>query len=76
MNLEFVCAHSNTAFEKLAWAILTIVSAVCCAFIVLGTLNTFRDQPVVTSVESFSINQMPFPSVTICPASAEVGFQK
>ena len=70
-GLRYV-AESQHALERLWWGALTLCSVAACSYLVMGTVQNWLDEPVVTSVSSVPISDMEFPSVSVCPKSWEV----
>ncbi len=69
-------ASSETVLGRVVWALLTTASLSFCVYIVLDNVQTWREQPVVTTVLSVPVVETDFPAVTVCPGSFEVVFKK
>ena len=52
---------------KIVWVGIVIIGVATSALTINNSFRAWRANPVITSVAQIPIEQVPFPSVTICP---------
>ena len=52
-------------FEKLIWLIIIIVSSSFAGYMINATIEENENEPVLTNVETTSVQNVPFPAITI-----------
>lgn len=59
--------ESKTASGKSFWVAMVVMGVLMSVFIIRSSFAGWKDNPVITSVMQKSIEEIPFPSITICP---------
>eukprot|EP00094_Tigriopus_californicus_P011134 TCALIF_10745-PA protein Name:"Similar to ppk28 Pickpocket protein 28 (Drosophila melanogaster)" AED:0.17 eAED:0.17 QI:0/0/0/0.66/1/1/3/0/792 len=59
--------ESKSRLAKIAWGIIVLMGVLFAIFIINSSFKGWKDNPVVTSVMQKSIEEIPFPAITICP---------
>ncbi len=57
--------EGKTLLERLLWALVLTLAAAYTALSISKSLEEARANPIVTSVESVSVQELPFPAVSI-----------
>ena len=59
-------------YEKVLWLLTVFFAALFALLSSLSTYRNWKDDPILTSVATtaYSVQQVPFPSITICPQGA------
>ena len=59
--------ESRTIIGKFIWVCIVVLGIGSSALIINNSFVAWQTNPVITSVAQIPIEQIPFPSVTICP---------
>ncbi|XP_059093651.1 uncharacterized protein LOC131888743 [Tigriopus californicus] len=59
--------ESRSTLGKSFWVLIVLFGVISAALIINNSFIAWKDNPVITSVTQIPIEQVPFPSVTICP---------
>ncbi|KAJ8733085.1 hypothetical protein PYW08_001383 [Mythimna loreyi] len=70
-GLPYVTRTGLTLSEKIFWFITFVASVSMCLFLISKVWHKWQTSPVIVTVSEqlVPVNEMPFPSVTICPQS-------
>lgn len=60
-------SESHSYWAKLCWGLIVVFGVVSAIYIVNRCFEGWRANPVITSVMQKSIEEIPFPAITICP---------
>lgn len=52
---------------RIGWVVIVLLGVLLAIFIINSSFKGWKDNPVVTSVMQKSIEEIPFPAITICP---------
>ncbi|KOB66623.1 Gonad-specific amiloride-sensitive sodium channel 1, partial [Operophtera brumata] len=68
-GLRYVTASGLTLIEKLFWMSTCLMSVALCGYFIGNVYQKWTTSPVIVSISEklVSVNDVPFPSVTICP---------
>ncbi|KOB64264.1 Gonad-specific amiloride-sensitive sodium channel 1 [Operophtera brumata] len=68
-GLRYFTEKGITFVEKLFWVATFITSIILCCFLINNVYVKWKTSPVIVTVNEklFSVGNVPFPSVTICP---------
>ncbi len=59
--------ESKSVMGKLFWMTMVVMGVLMAGFIIRSSFAGWKDNPVITSVMQKSIEEIPFPAITICP---------
>ena len=59
--------ESKSVAGKLFWMTMVVMGVLMAGFIIRSSFVGWQDNPVITSVMQKSIEEIPFPAITICP---------
>lgn len=59
--------ENKATAAKLVWIVIVFAGVSTSAIIINNSFSAWKLNPVITSVAQNAIEQVPFPSVTICP---------
>ncbi|KAJ8727775.1 hypothetical protein PYW07_001894 [Mythimna separata] len=70
-GLPYVTRTGLTLIEKIFWFVTFVASVSMCLFLISKVWYKWKTSPVIVTVSEqlVSVNEMPFPSITICPQS-------
>ena len=60
-------SSSNNILIKFIWTIIVIACFMTAGILIKGAFNSWDESPVASSVETFPVEDLNFPEVTICP---------
>lgn len=60
-------SESRSPVAKTLWGLIVLFGIVSATFIINSSFEGWKDNPVITSVMQKSIEEIPFPAITICP---------
>ena len=58
---------SKSRLEKIGWTVIVLISFVISGVLIGESFTTWSDSPMITSIETFEISKISFPSITVCP---------
>ncbi|XP_040569255.2 uncharacterized protein [Lepeophtheirus salmonis] len=62
----FFIKESKTSFGKLIWSCIILIGIGMSSWIIQKSFQSWKSNPIVTSVMQISIEELDFPSITIC----------
>ena len=69
-GFAYVVDSSNHFVIKIGWFVLVTVFMILACHLIKSSFDDWQDNPTVTTIDSaaFPIENIPFPSVTVCHA--------
>ena len=64
-GLSYVAQRRGGKFQSTIWTVAVLLAFALAIFLVRRSLSEARDFPIITTVESVSVREVPFPAVTI-----------
>ena len=62
--------HISTAKSRavrLAWVAIVVTCFATALYMITGSYNEWQESPVLTTITTHPINELEFPTVTVCP---------
>ena len=60
--------HGRNIYERMAWLVVIAIGFALCSFLIIGSSQVWRSDPVQTTLDQVSIpvHHLPFPAITVC----------
>ena len=60
--------QGRNIYERIAWLIVIAIGFTLCSFLIIGSSQVWRSDPVQTTLDQVSIpvHHLPFPAITVC----------
>ena len=63
----FCAKFAKKNLFQLFWTLVMVGGIVMAGFVIRSSFISWQDNPMITSVMQKSIEEIPFPAITICP---------
>jgi len=69
LGVRYVADPSSSSYRRLVWALLVVAGASATAYQIADRVQYYRSHPVNVVIRNEHVNELRFPTVTICSES-------